>query len=127
MTVNDNVVEISLNDDDIKQAVAFWLRKTGGYSVDETDVEVYVSEDRYYGTLNVRASVKAAKETLFQWQRGIIMKLYEFREIDNFGDSYSYYIYAENIKVAIDIAFKKGIVIERLTEIKEISEYEKGV
>lgn len=69
MTVNNNIVEISLNDDDIKQAVAFWLRKTGGYNVDETDVEVYISEDRYYGTQNVRASVKAEKKapTPFQW------------------------------------------------------------
>ena len=40
------------------------------------------------------------------------MKLYEFREIDAFGDSYSYYIYAENIKIAI----------ERLAEIKEVNE-----
>ena len=50
------------------------------------------------------------------------MKLYEFREIDAFGDSYSYYIYAENIKIAIDIASKKGIAIERLAEIKEVNE-----
>ena len=72
MTVNDNVVEISLNDDDIKQAIAFWLRKTSGYSVDETDVDVYISEDRYYGTQDVRASIKAERKapTPFQWQRG---------------------------------------------------------
>lgn len=72
MTINNNIVEINLNDDDIKQAVAFWLRKTSGYSVDETDVEVYISEDRYYGTQNVRASVKAERKasTPFQWQKG---------------------------------------------------------
>jgi hypothetical protein len=69
MTVNDKIVEISLNDNDIKQAVAFWLRKTSGYSVDETDVDVYISEDRYYGTQSVRASVKAERKapTPFQW------------------------------------------------------------
>ncbi len=50
------------------------------------------------------------------------MKLYEFCEIDNFGDIWSYYIYAENKDMAKYIALKKGMPIERLREIKEVTE-----
>lgn len=52
----------------------------------------------------------------------IIMKLYVVREIDAFGDSYSYYVHAENEEKAIEIAIKRGLSIEQLTEIKEINE-----
>jgi hypothetical protein len=51
------------------------------------------------------------------------MKLYVVREIDAFGDSYSYYVHAENEEQAKEIAIKRiGLTIEQLTEIKEISE-----
>lgn len=50
------------------------------------------------------------------------MKLYVVREIDAFGDSYSYYVHAENEEKAIEIAIKRGLSIEQLTEIKEINE-----
>jgi hypothetical protein len=50
------------------------------------------------------------------------MKLYEFRETDAFGDSYSYYIHAENEEVAKEKALEKGLTIEQLVEIKEVSE-----
>jgi hypothetical protein len=51
------------------------------------------------------------------------MKFYEVREIDTFGDSYSYYVLAENEEQAKEIAIKRvGLNIEQLTEITEISE-----
>ena len=50
------------------------------------------------------------------------MKLYEFREVDAFGDSYSYYIHAENIEEAQDIAVERGLTIEQLKEINEVNE-----
>lgn len=50
------------------------------------------------------------------------MKLYEFRGVDAFGDSYSYYIHAENKEKAKDIALKRGLTIEQSTEIKEVNE-----
>lgn len=50
------------------------------------------------------------------------MKLYEFCEIDAFGDTCSYYVRAENKEIAKDIALKKGLTIEQLTEIKEVNE-----
>lgn len=49
------------------------------------------------------------------------MKLYEFREIDAFGDSYSYYIHAENKEKAKEIALKRGLTIEQLKEVNEIN------
>lgn len=50
------------------------------------------------------------------------MKLYEFREIDAFGDSYSYYIHAENKEKAKEIALERGLTIEQLKEVNEINE-----
>ena len=50
------------------------------------------------------------------------MKLYEFREVDAFGDSYSYYIHAENEEIAKEKALERGLTIEQLKEVKEINE-----
>lgn len=50
------------------------------------------------------------------------MKLYEVREIDAFGDSCSYYVHAENEEKAKEIALERGLTIEQLTEINEVSE-----
>ena len=50
------------------------------------------------------------------------MKLYEFREIDTFGDSWSCYIYAENKEKAKEIALEKGLILEQIKEINEVNE-----
>jgi hypothetical protein len=65
---------------------------------------------------------KERRRHLFNGRKVIIMKLYEFRETDAFGDSYSYYIHAENEEVAKEKALEKGLTIEQLVEIKEVSE-----
>ena len=49
------------------------------------------------------------------------MKIYAVSEIDAFGDSYSYYVFAENEEKAIEIAIKRGLTLEQL-EVNEISE-----
>ena len=55
------------------------------------------------------------------------MKLYEFRETDAFGDSYSYYIHAENIEEAKNIAFEKGLTIEQLVEVWACTGIDQGM
>ena len=50
------------------------------------------------------------------------MKLYEFSETDAFGDTWSCYIHAENKEIAKEKALKRGLTIEQLTKIKEVSE-----
>lgn len=49
------------------------------------------------------------------------MKLYEFREVDAFGDTYCYYVNAENEEKAKEKALEKGLIIEQL-EIREVNE-----